>query len=70
MQCYSTINVDHMLIIHKVRRTQKAIKHVLTERWYAWDSARNIAMKDPTVDLTGDGPAYSPYETYEEKRGP
>lgn len=29
----------------------RAIKHVLTERWYAWDNARNVAMDDPEVNL-------------------
>ncbi len=37
----------------------QAIKHVLTERWYVWEDARVIAMNDPTVDLTGKGPAYT-----------
>ena len=44
---------------HKtVRKTQKAIKTVLRERWYAWEDARKLAAQDPSVDLSGDGPAY------------
>ncbi|KAI9839269.1 MAG: hypothetical protein M1819_003263 [Sarea resinae] len=43
-----------------VRETQRAIKHALTERWYAWDEARKVARSDPEVKLTGDGPAYLP----------
>ncbi|KAI9798783.1 MAG: 54S ribosomal protein L4 mitochondrial [Piccolia ochrophora] len=41
-----------------VRRTQKAIKHVLTERFYAWDAAWDLAKADPEVDLSGEGPAF------------
>jgi hypothetical protein len=41
-----------------VRKTQQAIKHALTERFYAWEHARKLAMNDKTVDLTGQGPAY------------
>ncbi|RAO70122.1 uncharacterized protein BHQ10_006134 [Talaromyces amestolkiae] len=29
-----------------VRSTQKAIKHVLRERWYAWEDARQIWLKE------------------------
>lgn len=43
-----------------VRKTQQAIKHALTERYYAWEHARKLAMNDSTVDLTGEGPAYEP----------
>ncbi|GAB7351234.1 hypothetical protein MBLNU459_g1664t3 [Dothideomycetes sp. NU459] len=35
----------------EVRLTQRAIKHVLTERWYAWEDARKIAETDPEVNL-------------------
>lgn len=34
--------------------TQKSIKHVLTERWYAWENARYAAMDDPEVNLYAD----------------
>ena len=32
----------------------KAIKHTLTERWYAWENARWAAMEDPAIDLYAD----------------
>ncbi|KAL8741915.1 MAG: hypothetical protein Q9190_005539 [Brigantiaea leucoxantha] len=34
-----------------VKRTQRAIKHALTERWYAWEDARRIAADDEEVNL-------------------
>ena len=40
--------------------TMKAIKHTLTERWYAWEAARKLAKDDGEVNLSGDGPAYVP----------
>lgn len=43
-----------------IRITQRAIRHVLTERWYAWEEARKAARHDEEVDLTGEGPAYRP----------
>jgi large subunit ribosomal protein L47 len=46
----------------QVRRTQRAIKQVLTERYYSWDEARNLARDDPEVDLSGEGLAYTPSE--------
>lgn len=45
-----------------VRKTMKAIKHVLTERYYAWQEASQLAEKDPEVDLSGAGPAYIPHK--------
>lgn len=38
----------------------RAIKHVLTERFYAWEDAVKLAEKDPEVNLTGNGPAFTP----------
>ena len=32
----------------------KAIKHALTERWYAWEDARRVAQADDTVDMAQD----------------
>lgn len=48
----------------EVKLTQRAIKHVLTERWYAWEDARKIAATDPEVNLAPEGgePAYNPRE--------
>lgn len=37
-----------------VQRTMKAVRHVLTERWYAWENARTAAMADGEVDLYAD----------------
>ncbi|KAL8632199.1 hypothetical protein Q9189_002109 [Teloschistes chrysophthalmus] len=34
-----------------VRKTMKAIKHALTERYYAFEDARRVAVDDPEVDL-------------------
>jgi large subunit ribosomal protein L47 len=44
----------------------KAIKHVLTERYYAWEDAVKLAEKDPEVNLSGDGPTFTPREFFEE----
>ncbi|KAI9833548.1 MAG: 54S ribosomal protein L4 mitochondrial [Phylliscum demangeonii] len=41
-----------------VRWSQRAIKHVLTERFYAWDEARKLARTDPTIDLSQEGDMY------------
>lgn len=43
-----------------MRWTQRAIKQVLTERYYSWRDAELIAQKDPEIDLSGNGPLYSP----------
>lgn len=44
--------------------TMKAVKHALTERWYAWENARNAAMEDDEInmyaDLDNNEPAYIP----------
>lgn len=42
--------------------TQRAIKHTLTERYYAWEDARRVAANDPEVNLmpAEDSPAYTP----------
>jgi len=49
-----------------VRRTQKAIKQALTERYYAWRDAEAVAKSDPEVNLTGKGPIYTPSDFIEE----
>ncbi|KAL8993878.1 MAG: hypothetical protein Q9169_006017 [Polycauliona sp. 2 TL-2023] len=45
-----------------VRQTQKAIKHALTERFYAFEDARRAAVVDPEVDLEAEPgtQAYAP----------
>ncbi|KAB2580352.1 putative 50s ribosomal protein l4 protein [Lasiodiplodia theobromae] len=45
---------------NEVKLTMRAIKHTLAERWYAWENARQEAMNDAEIDLSGNGPAYSP----------
>ena len=50
----------------QIRRTQKAIKTALTERWYAWEDARLVAERDPEVDLHTnlETPAYKPKDLF------
>ncbi|KAG8166898.1 hypothetical protein KVR01_002587 [Diaporthe batatas] len=48
----------------EVRKTQAAIKHALTERFYAWEDARKLAKDDPEISLTGREPAYIPDESH------
>ena len=46
--------------------TQRAIKQVLTERFYSWRDAQEVARDDPEVDMSGEGPAYVPTDFVEE----
>jgi large subunit ribosomal protein L47 len=46
--------------------TQRAIKQALTERYYAWRDAEAIAKNDPEIDISGNGPIYTPSEFFEE----
>jgi large subunit ribosomal protein L47 len=46
----------------QVRWTQRAIKQVLSERYYSWREAEIIAQQDPEIDLSGAGPLYTPME--------
>lgn len=48
-----------------MRRTQRAIKQVLTERFYSWRDAEEVAKNDPEISLDGDGPIYVP-QAFEE----
>ncbi|KIH88943.1 50S ribosomal protein l4 [Sporothrix brasiliensis 5110] len=43
-----------------VRETMRRIKHVLTERFYVWEDAVELARTDPEIDLSGNGPAFRP----------
>lgn len=45
----------------------RAIKEVLTERWYTWEDARKVAEKDSEIDLNADleSPAYKPRSMFE-----
>jgi large subunit ribosomal protein L47 len=36
------------------------IKHVLTERFYVWEDAMDLAQTDPEIDLSGNGPVFRP----------
>ncbi|CAD6449416.1 25c77dc5-e1cf-41bd-a64a-49cdc98a5547 [Sclerotinia trifoliorum] len=49
-----------------VRRTQRAIKQVLTERYYSWQEAQVVAKDDPEIDLSGQGPIYTPRDFEED----
>lgn len=51
----------------QVRKTQAAIKHALTERYYAWEDARKLAEQDEEIDLSGTGPAYAPSDAHLEE---
>jgi large subunit ribosomal protein L47 len=46
-------------------RTMKAIKHVLTERYYLWEDAHRLARTDKEINLDGTGDAYTPIEDQE-----
>ncbi|KAK0735892.1 mitochondrial 39-S ribosomal protein L47 (MRP-L47)-domain-containing protein [Apiosordaria backusii] len=53
----------------EVRITMRGIKHVLTERFYAWEDAVKLAENDPEVNLSGKGKAFTPKEYLEEEEG-
>lgn len=44
----------------QVRKTQNAIKHVLTERFYAWEDAVKLAETDPEIVFADNGVEYRP----------
>jgi len=44
----------------------RGIKHVLTERQYAWEDAVKLAESDPEINVSGEGPAFTPSEYLEE----
>ncbi|KAK1755767.1 mitochondrial 39-S ribosomal protein L47 (MRP-L47)-domain-containing protein [Echria macrotheca] len=48
-----------------VKKTMQGIKHVLTERQYAWEDAVKLAETDPEIDLSGEGPVFTPKEYLE-----
>lgn len=48
-----------------VKATMRGIKHALTERYYAWEEARELSKHDPEIDLSGQGPLYSPKSSFE-----
>lgn len=51
----------------QVMKTQRAIKHALTERMYTWQDAIQVAMSDPEINLEGgEGQVYTP-SAYEDE---
>ncbi|KAF4953383.1 hypothetical protein FGADI_6020 [Fusarium gaditjirri] len=51
----------------EVLKTQRAIKHVLTERYYTWQDAVGVAMSDPEINFEGgEGQVYTP-SAYEDE---
>ena len=53
-------------MFEQVRLTQRAIKQVLTERYYSWRDAEDIAKGDPEINLSGEGPTYIPSDFIED----
>lgn len=50
----------------QVMKTMRSIKHALTERYYTWQDAVDVAMADPEIDMHAeDGQVYKP-SAYEE----
>lgn len=44
-----------------------AIRHTLTERYYTWEDAVQVARSDPEIDMNaGEGQAYNP-SAYEDE---
>ncbi|KAJ4149462.1 54S ribosomal protein L4 mitochondrial [Fusarium falciforme] len=51
----------------EVMKTQRAIKHALTERFYTWQDAVEVAANDPEINLKGaKGKVYNP-SAYEDE---
>lgn len=50
-----------------VSETMRHIKHTLTERYYVWEDALEAAKNDPEIDLSGEGPAFTPSQYIEEE---
>ncbi|KAJ8130347.1 hypothetical protein O1611_g3283 [Lasiodiplodia mahajangana] len=50
----------------EVRKTMRAIKHALTERWYLWEDARKLAETDPEIDLSNVQSPFVPRDYLEE----
>ncbi|KAK4087470.1 hypothetical protein Purlil1_8060 [Purpureocillium lilacinum] len=45
----------------EVQKTMRAIKHALTERYYTWQDAVDVARSDPEIDFESrDGQVYKP----------
>ncbi|KAI8956093.1 mitochondrial 39-S ribosomal protein L47 (MRP-L47)-domain-containing protein [Xylaria longipes] len=52
--------------LEEVRKTMRAIKHTLTERWYLWEDARKLAETDPEIDLSNMRSPFTPADYLEE----
>lgn len=46
--------------------TQRAIKQALTDRYYSWREAEELAKNDEEIDLSGEGPTYVPRDFVED----
>ncbi|OIW32153.1 MRP-L47-domain-containing protein [Coniochaeta ligniaria NRRL 30616] len=46
----------------EIVKTMKSIRHVLTERYYLWEDALDLAKEDPEINLSGEGQVYTPEE--------
>ena len=44
----------------------RAIKQVLTERYYSWQDAEKLAKEDPEFDFSGNGPLWTPGDYLED----
>lgn len=51
-------------LIIQVKLTMRAIKHTLTERYYVWEDAKQLAKHDPTIILDEDRAQYVPAGSY------
>ena len=48
-------------IVLQVTKTMRSIKHALTERYYTWQDAIDVAVSDPEIDMHAeDGQVYKP----------
>ncbi|KAI1386191.1 MRP-L47-domain-containing protein [Hypoxylon trugodes] len=52
--------------LQEVRKTMKAIKHTLTERYYLWEDARELAATDPEINLSNTKTPYNPSKYFDE----
>ncbi|TWU76503.1 54S ribosomal protein L4 mitochondrial [Metarhizium rileyi] len=54
----------------EVMKTMRSIKHALTERYYTWQGATDVARSDPEIDMhADDGQVYKP-SAYEDEAAP
>ncbi|PHH81281.1 hypothetical protein CDD83_3631 [Cordyceps sp. RAO-2017] len=54
----------------EILRTMSSVKHALTERFYTWQDAADVARSDPEIDLAApDGQVYRPAAVEEDEDG-